>query len=94
MMYGVYTMKRKQIYVNPEHEEQLRKLARSRKVPVSLLIREAIAVYLVDQEPPELARPEDHPLWGIVGLVDDPNAPTDGSVNHDRHLYGTPKRKA
>jgi hypothetical protein len=94
MVYGVYTMKRKQIYVDPDHEAQLQQLALSRKVPVSHLIREAIAEYLVEQqEPPALERPEDHPLWGIVGIVDDPDAPTDGSINLDHYLYGAPKRE-
>jgi hypothetical protein len=86
-------MKRKQIYVDPRHEEQLQRLALSRKVPVSLLIREAIAEYLVEQDTPHIERPEDHPLWAIVGIVDDPDAPTDGSINHDHYLYGAPKRE-
>jgi hypothetical protein len=81
-------MKRKQIYIAPGQEEELQELAEHRKVPVSHLIREAIAQYLVDQQPPKLERAEDHPLWGIVGLVNDPNAPTDGSVNYKRDLYG------
>jgi hypothetical protein len=94
MVYGVYTMKRKQIYVDPRQDEQLQQLAHSRKVPVSHLIREAIAEYLVEQQaPPILERPEDHPLWGIVGILDDPDAPTDGSINHDHYLYGAPKRE-
>jgi hypothetical protein len=87
-------MKRKQIYVDPQHEEQLKKLAYSRKVPVSLLIREAVAEYLVGQDEarPVFARPEDHPLWAIVGILDDPDVPTDASINHDHYLYGAPKR--
>ena len=88
MVYGVYTMKRKQIYIAPEQEEQLQRLAESRHVAVSSLIREAVAEYLVEQETPRPERPEDHPLWGIVGIIDDPDAPTDGSINHDAVLYG------
>lgn len=93
MVYGVYTMKRKQIYVDPQHEEQLKQLAYRRNVPVSHLIREAIAEYLVEQETPHLARLEDHPLWNIVGIVDDPDGPTDGSINLKHYLYGAPKRE-
>lgn len=93
MVYGVYTMKRKQIYIAEEQEEQLQRLAEQRSVPVSLLIREAVAEYLVDQEAPRLERPEDNPLWGIVGLVGDPDAPTDASTNLDHYLYGAPKRE-
>ena len=86
-------MKRKQIYVDPQHEAELQRIASHRKVPVSHLIREAIAEYLVEQQaPPDLARPEDHPLWGIVGIVDDAAAPTDASVNHDHYLYGTDRQ--
>lgn len=93
MVYGVYTMKRKQIYVDPEQEKRLQELAYSRKLPVSQLIREAIAEYLVERETPALERPEDHPLWGIVGIFDDPDAPSDGAINHDYYLYGAPKRE-
>ena len=91
MMYGVYTMKRKQIYIAPEQEEQLQRLAEHRKVNVSSLIREAVAVYLVDQDTPELGRAEDHPLWGILGIADSPGLPEDGSLNHDAALYGRPR---
>jgi hypothetical protein len=88
-------MKRKQIYVDPQHEAELQRIASHRKVPVSHLIREAIAEYLVEhQEPTALERPEDHPLWGIMGIVDGPDTPTDGSVNLDHYLYGAPKRRA
>jgi hypothetical protein len=86
-------MKRKQIYIAQEQEEQLQRLAQQRSVPVSLLIREAVAEYLVEQETPHFERPEDNPLWGIVGLVDDPDVPTDASINLDHYLYGAPKRE-
>ena len=87
-------MKRKQIYIDPEQEAQLKQLSYRLKVPVSHLIREAVTAYLVDHSaPPVIERPEDHPLWGIVGILDDPDAPTDGSINHDYYLYGAPKRE-
>jgi len=41
---------------------------------------------------PTIERPEDHPLWGIIGIVDDPDAPTDGSINHDHYIYGVPRK--
>jgi hypothetical protein len=91
MVYGVYTMKRKQIYIAKDQEYGLKKLAERRGVSESLLIREAVAQYLVEHETPELRSMEDHPLWGIVGICDDPDAPTDGSINHDFYLYGAPK---
>jgi hypothetical protein len=86
-------MKRKQIYIAPEQEERLQRLAESRSVPVSLLIREAVAEYLHEHERPHFKRPEDNPLWGIVGLVDDPDFPADASMNIDHYLYGAPKRQ-
>jgi predicted hydrolase (HD superfamily) len=92
VVYGVYTMKRKQIYIAPDQEEQLKLLAEQRSLPVSHLIREALAVYIAEQEAPRLGRPEDNPLWGIVGLVDDPDAPIDASTNLDHYLYGASKR--
>lgn len=93
MVYGAYTMERKQIYLEREQEKELERLAKRRGVSVSSLIREAVASYLAAHEPPVLERIEDHPIWKIVGIVDDPNAPTDGSVNHDYYLYGAPKRE-
>jgi hypothetical protein len=88
---GVYTMKRKQIYIAEEQEEQLQRLAEERRVPVSLLIRE-VAEYLVERDAPAIERAEEHPLWGLVGLVDTETAPSDGSVNHDAVLYRRSRR--
>jgi hypothetical protein len=86
-------MKRKQIYIDPNQDAELRRLAGTRDVSVSVLIREAVAKYLAEQDRPHFERPEDNPLWGIVGLIDDPDAPTDGSINHDHYIYGAPKRE-
>jgi hypothetical protein len=92
MVFAVYTMKRKQIYIDPDQDDELRRLARTRDVSVSVLIREAVAEYLAEQGRPRFERPEDHPLWRIVGIVDDPDVPTDASINLDHYLYGAPKR--
>jgi hypothetical protein len=94
MVYGVYTMERKQIYLPKEQEEALDYLAERRGVSVSHMIREAIAQYLVEvDETPILERVEDHPLWRIVGIIDSPDMPEDASINHDHYLYGAPKVK-
>jgi hypothetical protein len=58
-----------------------------------VLIREALDEYLRNQPPPPLARPEDHPLWGIVGIIHDEGI-ADASINYKHYLYGAPKRKA
>lgn len=86
-------MRRKQIYIAQAQEEELVRLAEGRRVPVSHLIREAIAEYLVEQRAPELSVAEEHPLWGLVAVADDLGAPADGSVNHDAVLYGKSRRR-
>lgn len=85
-------MKRKQIYIEEEQDEQIKAIARQRGVAEAIVIREAVDAYLSASEYKGYDRMEDHPLWGIVGLIDDPNAPVDGSVNHDHYLYGGPKK--
>jgi hypothetical protein len=89
VVYAVYTMKRKQIYIEEEQERAIKAIAERRRVPEALVIREALAEYVTDHEMPVIARPEDHPLWGIVGIGK--AGVTDGSVNHDYYLYGAPK---
>jgi hypothetical protein len=87
MVYGVYTMERKQIYLATDQVEELNRIAETRDVPVSLVIREAIAMYLALPEAPEIDSAEEHPLWGLVGAADSPSAPSDGALAHDRTLY-------
>ena len=87
MVYGVYTMERKQIYLAGEQEEQLKKLAKEEHTTVSAIIRDAVAVYLVERLTPEVQTPEEHPLWALVGIASGDDMPADGSVNHDRDLY-------
>lgn len=84
-------MKRKQIYIDEAQERAIKAIAERRSVPEALVIREALAEYVTDHEMPVIERPEDHPLWGIVGIVDDPDAPIDGSENHDLYIYGVSK---
>jgi hypothetical protein len=62
-------------------------------VPVSLVIRDAIAQYLVSLDEPMLDSAEEHPLWGIVGLVQDERAPSDGAASHDEVLYKHRRRR-
>ena len=92
-MYGVYTMKRKQIYIAKEQEDALKELAFKQGVSESHLIREAVAAYIADQQEVTVGRPEDHPLWQLVGVLDDAEAPADGALNHDHYLYGAPKKR-
>jgi hypothetical protein len=87
MVYGVYTMDRKQIYIAEEQEVRLKQIAEREHTTVSALIRDAVNVYLETRGAPDVAM-EEHPLWSIVGLIDDDGAPTDGSMNYKRELYG------
>lgn len=85
-------MKRKQIYIDPDQEYEIKQLAERRGVSESLVIRDAVAAYLVEQSAPAIERLEDHPLLRLAGIVDDPKVPTDSSANLDHYLYGAPKR--
>jgi len=91
-MYDVYTMKRKQIYLTEEQERRLKELAVDRRVPEAALIREALNAFLDEHSFKGFDRMEDSPLWALVGLVDSPEGPTDGALNHDHYLYGGPKK--
>jgi len=90
MVYGVYTMKRKQVYLEEEQDRAIKRIAQERGVSGATILREALAEYLAGREPPELERPEDHPLWGIIGIGN--FGVTDASVNHDHYIYGGPKK--
>jgi hypothetical protein len=92
MVYGVYTMKRKQIYLDEGQERAIKRLATRRSVSEALVIREAMAKYLVDQESgdAEDLPVEEDPLLGIIGIGK--HGVTDGSVNHDSDLYDAPRK--
>lgn len=90
-------MKRKQIYIDPEQEREVKWLAARRGTSEAFVIREAVARYVADEreremEPPGHDRPpssaelESNPLLGVLGIAD-PGLPADGSVAHDVALY-------
>ncbi len=83
-------MNRKQIYIEPRQEEKLQDLAKRKSTTVSALIRRAIDEYLREQRTPDIPI-EEHPIWSIVGIVDGPGAPTDGSSTYKRDLYDRPR---
>jgi ribbon-helix-helix CopG family protein len=81
-------LKRKQIYVDPESDRKIKKLARATGLPESEHIRRAIASYvsgIPDSETP------DHPLLRMIGICDSPRGPKDAAVRHDKYLYGRKK---
>jgi len=73
------TKKPTQVYLRPEQVEPLRALARRRKVSVAELVRQGIDQVLA------AVPPEEDPLLGIIGLVDD-DGPTDMAEKHDDYL--------
>jgi hypothetical protein len=61
-------MVRKQIYIQPQQDEQLKRMAQQRDTSEAELIREAIEI-LLDQQPssrPNKALPPDEAAWHII----------------------------
>lgn len=82
-------MKRKQVYLEDEQERAIKQLARSRGVSEATVIRDAMDRYL--HECSEVGPvDEEDPILAIIG-IGKPGV-TDGSINHDRDLYGAPPR--
>ena len=78
-------LKRKQIYLDEESDRALKSLAVSTKVSESEHIRRAIKKYVVKHKS---NIPDKDPLKKLIGLCDNPDGPSDASVNHDKYLYG------
>jgi len=83
MVYGVYTMERHQIYLDSDQRRELTRLAQREGSSVSHVIREAVAEYIVNKKRQDTEDSEENPLLALIGMIDDPAAPKDGSVNHD-----------
>lgn len=79
-------MVRKQTYIFPEQDEELKKLAKIKMVTEAEIIREALDNFISQEK----KRLQENPLLEIVGISDETEGPQDGSVNHDRYLYGRP----
>src|SRR3954469_2290879 len=92
-VYGVYTMERTQVYLTTEQRKALARLAKRKGTSVSVLVRDAISSYMrrqdIGETPPPLERIEDHPLWGLVGMIKDSGEGTTyGSTTYKEDLYG------
>lgn len=79
-----HRMVRKQTYILPEQDEELKKLAKIKMVTEAEIIREALDNFIRQEK----KRLQENPLLEIVGISGDAEGPRDGSVNHDRYLYG------
>jgi len=78
-------LKRKQIYLDPENDRRIKKLARATGLTEAEHIRRAIASYVA--QVPDLDDAT-HPLTRMIGICDSPSGPRDTAVQHDRYLYG------
>ena len=79
------SLKRKQIYLDPENDRRIKKLARATGLTEAEHIRRAIASYVA--KVPDLDDAT-HPLARMIGICDSPLGPKDTSVQHDKYLYG------
>jgi plasmid stability protein len=80
-------MRRTQIYLDDDLDEELRTLASAQGRSAAAVIREALRVYLVSQIPKPTADPILTAAGTVVGL------PRDASTEHDRDLYGEQSRR-
>lgn len=80
-------MKRKQLYLDESTDRALKRLVARTGRSEAAHVREALQRYIQEQSA------EDDPFDLIIGLVDDPEGPTDVAVNHDHYLYGAPKER-
>jgi len=79
-------MRRKQLYLDESLDRALKRLAARTGRSEAFHVREALRRYVVQEEPTD-----EDPFELIIGLVDDPEGPSDVAVNHDHYLYGAPK---
>jgi len=79
-------MIRKQVYLAPEQQKLLKRLARKANVTEAEVVRRAIEDYARKEKVID-----DDPLLELIGMVK--GGPPDGSINHDHYLYG-PKTRA
>ena len=77
--------KRKQIYLDEESDQALKRLAVTTEISEAEHIRRAVKKYVAKQKG-KIAKED--PLRKLIGLCDKPDGPTDASIHHDSHLYG------
>lgn len=82
-------MVRKQIYIDDDLEQGLKALSASTGRAEAVHVRAALREYLREHGS---SPPDRDPLLDLVGLVDDPEGPSDVAEEHDHYLYGAPKR--
>lgn len=81
-------MIRKQLYLEEATDRALKRLAARSGRSEASHVRDALRLYLRQQD-----GPRDDPLERLIGLVDNPDGPTDVAENHDHYLYGAAKER-
>ncbi|MCJ7841122.1 ribbon-helix-helix protein, CopG family [Lederbergia sp. NSJ-179] len=71
---------RKQIYLEPKQNEQIKLLSARQNKTEAQIIREAINHYLTENK-----KELDDPILELIGMVK--NETCDGSTNHDQDIY-------
>ncbi|HYH61549.1 MAG TPA: CopG family transcriptional regulator [Solirubrobacterales bacterium] len=82
-------MKRLQISLEPELDDELERVARAGGVSKAEIVRRCLREGIESKKP----WPKDDPFFELIGAFEGkPGDPTDVSVNHDHYIYGTPKK--
>ncbi len=79
-------MIRKQIYIEEILIEQIKEIADKKNISQSELIRQAIKIFIKEEQ---LKGEAEDPLLKLLGLFS--SDITDGSINHDKYIYGVKK---
>jgi predicted DNA-binding protein len=74
---------RKQIYLTPQQDEELKTLSVMKGTSEASLVREAVAAYLIEEKERSASG---NPLAKLVGLGIGKH--TDNAQRHDEYLYG------
>ena len=82
-------MVRKQVYLSPEQNERLRRIAARQRRTEADVLREALDAQL-EEHPPSKARVDRDALWSIVGVGTSKKG--DLSQQTDAFLYGSKRR--
>jgi len=77
-------MKRKQIYLEEDADQQLKTMAMRHGCSEASLIREAVTQFLKREDRPA-AGDEDSPLSRMIGMVK--KGRRDSALRHDQYLY-------
>jgi hypothetical protein len=80
-------MRRTQIYIDEELDAEMRHVAAAEGRSAAALIRDALRAYLRSQSGKGLG---DDPIGKMAGAFR--GLPADTAIEHDRDLYGTPRR--